>query len=252
MDKAKKMNGHDMKNYYNAVRNFMDVVKDFEAGVSSQAYRENPEKYNGLMNATSRLWHLQASYGMFKDRQKDTDFHSIIEEIYSKCEKSGLTSGNLEKLNRNIVLSFLGAMVFALLGVGCLSAIKILDTRGVFGKHMEDVVTCRFDVENVNLVQYSDRDYLTSFVYLKAPNGKRIKIEDFDLYNEVKWHIGQTVELRVRRKYTLKKNGNISDVHEDFVKPFVVIGFSGEAVEMKDKIHNVEVQKRMLVIPIIK
>ena len=268
-----KMNRHDIKNYYNAVRNFMDAAKDFVAGITTEEFRKNPDKYNGLSVATSRLWHLQASYGMFKERQKDTDFHSIIREIYTECEKSGLTSGNLEKLrslkeicfraekggfpdkkikvenqylerlNRRAVLGVLLLCSF------CLSVtvgIYFLETSEVLGKNEQDVVTLWFDVENVNLVQYSTRSYLTGYVYLKAPNGKRYKVENLELYSEAKGHVGQAVGLKVKRNYRVKKDGSKVNMHEEFIKPFEIEGFSGEKADVKNEIQNVEVQRTFI------
>ena len=51
-----------------------------------------------------------------------------------------------------------------------------------------------FTVEYVNLVQYSNRDDLTGYVYLVSPNGKRYKISKY------RGVLNEKTIIKIRRK----------------------------------------------------
>lgn len=136
-------------------------------------------------------------------------------------------------------------------------------------EYKEDVVDIEFVVKNVNLVQYSNRDGLTSFVYLEAPNGKKVTVKNLEFYELMKHHIGQRVVLQVNREYNENaRNGKRVGIKEylsnnpDSLKTFlrgntncpVIVRMEGDEQPYEDRIQNVEVQTRTstVVIPMVR
>ena len=107
-----------------------------------------------------------------------------------------------------------------------------------------------FTVEYVNLVQYSNRDDLTGYVYLVSPNGKRHKISSMNLYQKVKNHIGQKVELEIEVTYFYDEDGKRIDKKEQFSKPIKVLNIYGEEQVYEESIKNIEVHRHTTVVPI--
>lgn len=107
-----------------------------------------------------------------------------------------------------------------------------------------------FTVQYVNLVQYSNFDDLSGYVYLLSPNGKRHKISSMDLYQNLKNHIGQKIDLEIEVTYYFDKNGKRIDKKEEFTKPINVLKIYGEEQSYEETINNVEIRRYPTVVPI--
>lgn len=83
-----------------------------------------------------------------------------------------------------------------------------------------------------------------------SPNGKRHKISSMDLYQNLKNHIGQKIDLEIEVTYYFDKNGKRIDKKEEFTKPINVLKIYGEEQSYEETINNVEIRRYTTVVPI--
>lgn len=281
-----KIDKQQRKNLFAAIKNFNDIARNFYI-----CCRENIIKNQELNFAFLTIEDLSLDYGTFYRKlnnkvfmQDKCTFYNIklhIENICLFCKKSGLFQNLLQPLDeaKDICLSvlenkiitdieikdkewvkrrkrFYGFMflicIFALVTSSILCIVIVND----FQRYKTEEVSIVFTIQNVNLVQYSNRNYLTAYTYLKAPNGREISIKETsssrELYEVAKNHIGQDIELLVKEKYYLNKNGEKENIEHKIKFPIQILKIEGEDVEYVENISNVEVQRRLVVVPYLK
>ena len=281
-----KIDKQQRKNLFAAIKNFNDIARNFYI-----CYRENIIKNQEVNFAFLTIEDLSLDYGTFYRKlnnkvfmQDKCAFYNIklyIENICLFCKKSGLFQNLLQPLDeaKDICLSvlenkiitdieikdkewvkrrkrFYGFMFLICIFALVMSSIVCIVMVNEFQRYKTEEVSIVFTIQNVNLVQYSNSNYLTAYTYLKAPNGRELSVKETSssrkLYEVAKNHIGQDIELLVKEKYYLNKNGEKENIEHKIKFPIQILKIEGEDVEYVENISNVEVQRRFVVVPFLK
>lgn len=281
-----KIDKQQRKNLFAAIKNFNDIARNFYICCC-----ENIRKNQEVNLAFLTIEDLSLDYGTFYRKlnnevfmQDKCTFYNIklyIENICLFCKKSGLFQNLLQPLDeaKDICLSVLENKIITDIEIKdkewvkrrkrsncfmfliCIFALVMTSILWIvivneFQRYKTEEVSIVFTIQNVNLVQYSDTNYLTAYTYLKAPNGREIPIKETsssrELYEVAKNHIGQDIELLVKEKYYLNKNGQKENIEHKIKFPIQILKIEGEDVEYIENISNVEVQHRFMVVPYLK
>lgn len=269
------MEKKELRNFYNSVKNFVDSMIEVEKRYD--LFHNDSETGRKIRMESSELFEKQTSYSKFKEYFKSetkTGILNSIQSVYNDCQLL-FTSADLGCLKKDKDVCLRAATgvcenvqirdkvsrrldreerFMPVMPLGFAIVIIILTIVGINfldDKPLYEEDTYWFEIQRVNLVQYSNKDSLTGYVYLKAPNGREITIKDLSFYEQVKQHVHQKVELKIKRSYVLNKEGKKTHVNEEFIEPFEIVAFSGEETAFDEHINNVEVQRRTVVIPAI-
>lgn len=281
-----KIDKQQRKNLFAAIKNFNDIARNFYI-----CCRENTIKNQEVNFAFLTIEDLSLDYGTFYRKlnnkvfmQDKCAFYNIklyIENICLFCKKSGLFQNLLQPLDeaKDICLSVLENKIitdieikdkewvkrrkrfYCFMFLICIfalvmSSIICIVMVNEFQRYKTEEVSIVFTIQNVNLVQYSNSNYLTVYTYLKAPNGRELSVKETSssrkLYEVAKNHIGQDIELLVKEKYYLNKNGEKENIEHKIKFPIQILKIEGEDVEYVENISNVEVQRRFVVVPYLK
>ena len=274
-----KIDKQQRKNLFAAIKNFYDIIFNY---YNIGLFYEEQE----VLGAYYVIWDFAHDYGMFCKNLKDENclinIKLSLETVFNSCKKSGFFQNlipSLEDAKRtclDVLDNKLGDIkieindkewiknkkrsncfmflicIIALVTSSFICIVIVND----FQRYKTEEVSIVFTIQNVNLVQYSNSNYLTAYTYLKAPNGRELSVKETSssrkLYEVAKNHIGQDIELLVKEKYHLNKNGEKENIEHKIKFPIQILKIEGEDVEYVENISNVEVQRRFVVVPYLK
>ena len=274
-----KIDKQQRKNLFAAIKNFHDIIFNYyQIGL----FHEEQE----VLAAYYVIWDFEHDYGMFCKNLKEenclTNIKLSLETVFNSCKKSGFFQNlipSLEDAKRtcldvldnklgdikieindkewvknkkrsNCFMFLICIFAFVMSSIFCIVMVN------EFQRYKTEEVSIVFTIQNVNLVQYSNSNYLTAYTYLRAPNGRELSVKETSssrkLYEVAKNHIGQDIELLVKEKYYLNKNGEKENIEHKIKFPIQILKIEGEDVEYVENISNVEVQRRFVVVPYLK
>ena len=274
-----KIDKQQRKNLFAALKNFYDIIFNY---YQKGLFHEEQE----VLRAYYVIWDFAHDYSMFCKNLKQenclTNIKLSLETVFNSCKKSVFFQNlipSLEDAKRtclDVLDNKLGDIkieindkewvknkkrsncfmfliyIFAFVTISILWIVMVNE----FQRYKTEEVSIVFTIQNVNLVQYSNSNYLTAYTYLKAPNGRELSVKETSssrkLYEVAKNHIGQDIELLVKEKYYLNKNGEKENIEHKIKFPIQILKIEGEDVEYVENISNVEVQHRFMVVPYLK